>query len=170
MTPSRTFGPTDLSQHFPFPPSAEERPPLTLQGPRSPYLHQLPWQVPLLTGVLPRCCSSEPLLHSQPMAPLWRPLQAETRPQRPENLKGGLQPACLNVGAKAREAPSHLMGISQLSNRWGFLWVEPVNTFVYFHYSLYFYRIFYQGFSRFCTSILYNKFYFVCTTPLYVFM
>lgn len=41
---------------------------------------------------------------------------------------------------------------------------------LYFHYILYFYRLFYIKVFLDSVQLLYNKFYFVCTTPLCVFI
>lgn len=63
-------------------------------------------------------------------------------------------------------------GNCQPSHRWvfDFLWVEHLLILLYIFTTVYiFIGYFYRGFSRLCTSILYNKF-FCVMTPLCVFM
>lgn len=73
--------------------------------------------------------------------------------------RGSLQPAS--------QAAHHGQGELVYHTRWelpAFMLVSSffidfrtfVYIFVYFHYSLYFYRLFLSRFSRLCTSILYN--------------
>lgn len=136
--PPGAAGPRVCSQHYPPP---APRGPL-----RSPYLRQRPgWQQ------LPHCCHLDPCQH-QPWPCMgglascaWRPRAGSPR----------VAPACLPCARAGQQRPPHPVGTA--SSRDHGVFIGPVSTCVYFHYSFYFYRLFYKGFSLPCTSILYSK-------------
>lgn len=136
---SRSCRPQGLQPALPTPPAP--------RGPlRSPYLRQRPgWQR------LPHCCHLDPCQH-QPWPCMgglascaWRPRAGSPR----------VAPACLPCARAGQQRPPHPVGTASSCDHGVF--IGPVSTCVYFHYSFYFYRLFYQGFSLPCTSILYSK-------------
>lgn len=84
-------------------------------------------------------------LQGRPCQLSWRPRAGSPR----------VAPACLPCARAGQQRPPHPVGTA--SSRVHGVFIGPVSTCVYFHYSFYFYRLFYQGFSLPCTSILYSK-------------
>lgn len=73
----------------------------------------------------------------------------------PPGRKPQVAPACLPCARAGQQRRPHPLGTA--SSHVHGVFIGPVSTCVYSHYSFYFYRLFYPGFSLPCTSILYSK-------------